>query len=467
MRKLLTIIISLCFLSGAFAQGIERQVISSGGGNGASGSKLLSWTIGETVVTTGTLTGGNPFFQGFQMPTGAVTNFQNVTMTLSPRWNYISSYINTTANMEQIFTDSHLPWTVAGSGISVVVKAADPSETAEQAIPGLFDFNWEPYHGYQVYVSGSTPVSFKFVGNNLTNQTKSFKQGWNMIPMIVEGKNIYTKDFFEAASVNGKAFLIRSIDGNASYYLHGITGNNFIMTVGHAYDVYFLADDPTPVDFSAITSAKSSGSEFVYPQAPWNTPVANIHPHTILASNEALSDVLEYGDVIGAFTTDGYCAGMSAYYGQPVAFLTYSADANYNINGFASGETMNFRVYRPSTNETFNLDVVFDQNYTSNSFTNDGISMIKSVKAVLGIGTYSISDVQVYPNPAVNTLHIDVTGSFSSNATVSIYGLDGRVYMNQPLSSTSEISVSDLSSGIYCVKVVDAGQVIVKKFVKQ
>lgn len=56
----------------ASAQSIERQVIASGGGS-FSGSVLVDWTIGETVVATAT-TGSVILTQGFQQPPSASLN---------------------------------------------------------------------------------------------------------------------------------------------------------------------------------------------------------------------------------------------------------------------------------------------------------------------------------------------------------------------------------------------------------
>ncbi len=75
MKKLIILIISCCFLSGAFAQSPQRQVISAGGGSDVSGKSLLSWTIGQPVVNT-----TYELSQGFHVPFCSVANLCGVTV---------------------------------------------------------------------------------------------------------------------------------------------------------------------------------------------------------------------------------------------------------------------------------------------------------------------------------------------------------------------------------------------------
>ncbi len=465
MKKLLIILISCCFLSGAFAQGITRQVVSPAGGNGTSGSSLLSWTIGETVANLGTSYTATPFFQGFQMPTGYNDTIQYV--TLHRGWNYLSTFINTKKTVDAIFDDSGLPWSNA-SGISVVNRIQggynptpafpDPEETA---------FKWDVYSGYQAYVHQTNPVTLTFKGTVVNPAEKTFPEGWSMIPMLIPDKNMWTSDFFAAASVEDKALLIRSIDGHAAIYMAGMTMGNFLMEVGGAYDVFFNEAPSAAVDFTEIAGvAAKAGNAFSYPETPWNIPVANINPHTIGVPAEALAS-LQYGDVIGAFTADGFCAGMGGYYGQGFAFLVYGMNEAYGIDGFNEDEQMNFRVYRPSTNEVFNLDVDFESSYDDDIFAENGISIVKGVMVVEGIDDY-ITSVDLYPNPATTVVNLTVKGTFSEDAVAYVFSLeDGKLHSQTPVIANTVINVSNLKSGVYSVKIVDADQVIVKKFVKK
>lgn len=72
MKTTLTLAIIALSAKTAAAQSTERQVVASGGGS-FSGSVLVDWTIGETVVATAT-TGSVILTQGFQQPLSASLN---------------------------------------------------------------------------------------------------------------------------------------------------------------------------------------------------------------------------------------------------------------------------------------------------------------------------------------------------------------------------------------------------------
>lgn len=68
----------------------------------------------------------------------------------------------------------------------------------------------------------------------------------------------------------------------------------------------------------------------------------------------------------------------------------------------------------------------------------------------------------IYPNPANDRLYIKYD-NFS--AFVMIFDLQGRQVFNRQIGSDF-IDISNLSEGIYLVKVVDAGNIIVNKLIK-
>lgn len=78
-------------------------------------------------------------------------------------------------------------------------------------------------------------------------------------------------------------------------------------------------------------------------------------------------------------------------------------------------------------------------------------------------------DVQVYPNPAVNTVHIAIQDAFDQALTASITDINGNLIQQFQLDATVQnIDVSELPSGIYFIIVQDnSARSIVKKLVKQ
>lgn len=80
--------------------------------------------------------------------------------------------------------------------------------------------------------------------------------------------------------------------------------------------------------------------------------------------------------------------------------------------------------------------------------------------------------VNLYPNPATNTLNISIANpaKLSNNATLSVYNVNGQIQTRQSVGNQNSVhvSISGYASGIYWVIIQDAatGTVARKQFVK-
>jgi hypothetical protein len=81
------------------------------------------------------------------------------------------------------------------------------------------------------------------------------------------------------------------------------------------------------------------------------------------------------------------------------------------------------------------------------------------------------SRVHVFPNPTEKILNVALLGSSLKKLRVSIYDLSGKLVKTEMQNTNSfELNVSDLSSGVYVLKIADGltGKAISNsKFVKQ
>ena len=78
-------------------------------------------------------------------------------------------------------------------------------------------------------------------------------------------------------------------------------------------------------------------------------------------------------------------------------------------------------------------------------------------------------NVVIYPNPAIDNINIKFDANYSSDAILYIYRMDdGKLCgSSKDLSSSFTLDISEYAAGIYIIKIVDSGRMIVKKFVKQ
>ena len=90
-----------------------------------------------------------------------------------------------------------------------------------------------------------------------------------------------------------------------------------------------------------------------------------------------------------------------------------------------------------------------------------------SMTSVLGTNDFLSSNFSVFPNPVKNVINF----SNDANAVVSLVemtDLNGRVIKSQKVNATEgQISVSDLATGMYMMKITTDQGVAVKKIVKQ
>lgn len=144
----------------------------------------------------------------------------------------------------------------------------------------------------------------------------------------------------------------------------------------------------------------------------------------------------------------------------------------------------------PGTNYIWDFgdNTVEQGNVTSHTYTADGtytitltvnngqgsVNQFSRDVTITGL-TNSISEIdfngsfEVYPNPTNNLVNVAFQLKETQNAEVAIYGVDGRMIDLQNFSNTSDVNtqfnVSNLSEGVYIVKVTTDKGIATQKFV--
>lgn len=96
------------------------------------------------------------------------------------------------------------------------------------------------------------------------------------------------------------------------------------------------------------------------------------------------------------------------------------------------------RLYDAAGNMVFNIG--------GTSFTSEANAMVEVT--VVGVEDYDNEEVNVYPNPATDVLHING----SNIQGVAVYNLQGQCVMTES-GNVNELSISSLSRGLYILKV--------------
>jgi uncharacterized repeat protein (TIGR01451 family) len=85
---------------------------------------------------------------------------------------------------------------------------------------------------------------------------------------------------------------------------------------------------------------------------------------------------------------------------------------------------------------------------------------------ILGVDTFNVKDIALYPNPVQNHLTIDLKNH--ANANIQLHDMLGKVILSKSINGQSaELDVSNLSVGMYFVKVNADGNAKTFKILKQ
>lgn len=99
--------------------------------------------------------------------------------------------------------------------------------------------------------------------------------------------------------------------------------------------------------------------------------------------------------------------------------------------------------------------------YKTEAFLNYGNYDCDYVEPVSTIPTRKYSDINIYPNPAADCINISFDNNKHSDFFLSIYDVQGKLQKSKKLDlNNSNISISDLVTGIYILKITDNEKVL-------
>lgn len=145
---------------------------------------------------------------------------------------------------------------------------------------------------------------------------------------------------------------------------------------------------------------------------------------------------------------------------ETIAFVKGEGNSNNNI------------MYSSIDENAFAKNQVKKLYYRLNQVDFDGKSTLSSIREV-SINDVIGDDVRIYPNPFTNEITIETVNTENTISTVQIIDISGRVLMSQTeavnigLGTIKLSNTSNLSAGIYLVKISTNGVVKTMKIVKQ
>lgn len=152
-------------------------------------------------------------------------------------------------------------------------------------------------------------------------------------------------------------------------------------------------------------------------------------------------------------------------------FVTFSLETTNDkvritdiVNGTLLGNFSGTTIPADVTSPSGQMKVLFTSN---GSITDDGFSC--TYTSVTGIEEYgTIKDLNIYPNPASDMLHISFGIVDDKDATVQLVDLEGRQVYGNAISNgtfTADLNLSSYAKGIYMLRIITTGETVNKKVV--
>ena len=316
-------------------------------------------------------------------------------------------------------------------------------------------------HGYVSKMSAESVLS---LSGMMADPTIQLNAGWNLFP-IIASCNLSAAEVFGAIP----GFIIGyEVAGNGIYYPQGGVFNLTTLVPGKAYWVKVAG--ATSYTFPAC--AKGAESSYIAPlrhsnTTPWNDVAYTGSSHIVVFNGDA-SVAFVQGDVIGAFTSNGICAGMTVVDGNAVSLALFADDITTSSNdGFAEAEHLTFRMYRQSNNTEYIVDVTYSTqapNYDG-LFASNGLSVISDFTMMAtGVGSLDLNSLTIYPNPSQGIFNISVD-NLSKDINWVVTDAKGQFIQDGKLAESQVVDMRNQPKGIYFIRFTGDNVLRVEKLV--
>jgi len=391
---------------------------------------------------------GKFYNNGFSALTALIIpQIQN--LSIPNGWSGISTYI------EPVDTDIEVVFNPIMDNLVILKNMTDIYWPVEEVFTLT---TWDAHSGYIIKVNDN--VALPVNGHEVMDKIVNLNQGWSLIPVLSS-----TAYNIESLFSGVEGFVIaKDVAGTGVYWKqYGINTIGEVLP-GKAY--YVLMNAHGSIDYATPVNNSSLGKPSNIPplSSPWNNVISTPVSH-LIAFN--VFNQFRSGDIIGGFTKEGLCEGIVEITDQSIPFaLNLNGDDLYSSekDGFEAGESINYKFYRPSTGETFDLAVIYDQQLDhSGLFATNGLSAVIDVKfGATNINNMSPHNLKIYPNPSDGTFTIE---GVQDRVTVRIINLLGdQVYFGE-LELPSKLDLSTRPKGVYFISIETDNKTNYKKLI--
>ncbi len=316
-------------------------------------------------------------------------------------------------------------------------------------------------HGYIIKMAAERTLTLEGM---MAGQTIMLSAGWNILPVL----SPCNLDADEMLGQIGGLIIAFEVAGNGIYYPEMNINTLQTLFPGKAY--FVKVQNSIEISFPAC--GKNATYREVIPirannNTPWNDPVYSGASHIVIFDPNTAAN-FQHGDMIGAFTGDGFCAGLTTVTGNAVSMSLFGNDFTSGFkDGFEEGEQLTFKLYRGNSNTEYSLEVDYSSKAPNSdgNFATNGLSVISNaMMSPTGIVSPDLIGLTIYPNPSTGIFTLDVERE-SFNMAYVITNSTGQSIAQGNLSASQQIDLSNHPKGVYMIRITGDNLLMNRKLV--
>jgi formate dehydrogenase assembly factor FdhD len=407
-----------------------------------------------TVIPPLTITHTNTFAaNGISLLTNLnASTSSSFRIVLNTGWNMISSHtLPADANMSAVFSD-------LTSVVEVVKDVNGDAYFPVLNINGLG--NWDITKGYQVRSAADTALTIIGAQVDPAATPVAIVAGWQIIPYLRTQAAPISE---QLTSITGIVELVKDNLG-ANTYIPGLINSIGDMRPGQGYQL----------------KASASGTLTYPPNQLWSNPIevqnaSNIweralpvhfayegigkscHNSTLVIRVEVAAAMMEPGDEIGVFTTDGILCGAAVFEDRHFAVTVWGDDPTTPgvREGLLQDEVYKLRIWKRVQNSEMSIAPVFSSG--DQVYHNDDIEILSHLNAATAVkeSSVEVQSLTVFPNPTDARFYVMVPVGIEM---LELRDAKGALLqrMAQPAAGPLPIETAGYAKGLLFVSAWDA-----------
>ncbi len=362
-------------------------------------------------------------------------------------WNSISSYIiPSTPNFEDLFSPIF--------DKLIILKNLTGVYWPEREINTIG--NWDNGSGYALKMNAAT--NFPIRGYNFAPHKITLDSGWSYMPILSQCP-ANSWDLFKTDT--NSIVIVQELIGTKIFWPEMAIYTLDYLVPGRAYKIKVSGD-------ITLTFPDCDNKSYSIPQRQTNTVSThwgelymNPFTHLVAFQNLSLNEMIS-GDHVGVFNHHNHLCGFLQVDNPKInSSITLFGDdpSTTYADGFTEGEPIHFKLYRPSSNEIFDLDVEYNPGYDNDgTFKLNGISVVSKVKMSASSVNENISnDLRIYPNPTEGKVEIIIEG-LQEKVSGKVFDLRNKEYLQFEMDGAKnaqkkQINLSGFPAGIYLISI--------------